>query len=220
MFNKSSASTRTLQLNENKTKKTILAQAPTLSPQALKVSLIAYIYALKNQLTTSSIISLIDYSLPSTKKRLWVINLSTSKILFHTYVAHGKSTGLILAKKFSNKNNSHKTSIGFYLTQSPYMGKHGLSLHLQGLDPGFNSHALKRHIVIHSAPYATARFIKQYGYLGRSWGCPAIPPKMLKPIINIIKNKTLLIAYYPNQRWINASTLLKNDKKPYKNIAA
>ncbi|ERL61461.1 L,D-transpeptidase catalytic domain protein [Piscirickettsia salmonis LF-89 = ATCC VR-1361] len=106
-----------MQFNENKTKKAILAQAPTLSPQALKVSLIAYIYVLKNQLTTSSIISLIDYSLPSTKKRLWVINLSTSKILFHTYVAHGKSTGLILAKYFSNQNNSHKTSIGFYSTQ-------------------------------------------------------------------------------------------------------
>lgn len=187
----------------------ILAQAPSLEKQALIISIKAYNNALAKKLTTSPIISIIDYSLPSTSKRLWVINLKTDKVLFHTFAAHGQKTGLVHAKNFSNRLNSHKTSIGFYLTQSTYFGKHGLSLRLKGLDSGFNNHAYQRHIVMHAAAYATESFIKKHGYLGRSWGCPAIPPRQLKPIINTIKNNTLLIAYYPNPQWLATSTLLR-----------
>ena len=161
------------------------------------------------KLQNSDIITIIDYSQSCNKKRLYVIDLKNKKLLFNTYVAHGKNTGAEFAKYFSNEPGSLQSSLGFYITENTIIGVHtGLSLLINGVEKGFNSNALNREIIIHSAFYATADFIKKYGILGRSWGCPALPPDLNKPIIETIKGGTCLFIYYPNENYIHQSSLL------------
>lgn len=139
-----------------------------------------------------SIISIIDFSKSSRYKRLWVIDLQSKKLLFHSFVAHGQGSGEDKPYAFSNKHNSHQSSLGFYVTAGTYFGKHGLSLKLNGMDAGFNTNALDRAIVIHGADYVSKEFIKDYGRLGRSHGCPAVPQELKEPLIHTIKNKTVV----------------------------
>ena len=139
-----------------------------------------------------SILTIVDFSKSSRQKRLWVIDFKAKKILFHTYVAHGQGSGADMAKAFSNKVNSHQSSLGFYVTGNTYNGKHGLSLKLNGMDPGFNSKALERAIVVHGANYVSKDFIKSQGRLGRSHGCPALPVELNAKIIDLIKDRTVL----------------------------
>ncbi len=149
------------------------------------------------------IITICDLSLSSTFDRLWTIDLAAKKVLFNTYVAHGQGTGEELATSFSNIENSHKSSLGFYVTGDTYQGDHGLSLRLQGMDKGFNDAAFKRDIVVHGADYVSDKFICQNDRLGRSWGCPAIPMDMTGPIINTIKEGTCLFIYYPEPKYLS-----------------
>jgi hypothetical protein len=161
------------------------------------------------KLHNSAILSIADYSQSSNKKRLYVIDLKNKKVLFNTYVAHGRNTGEEFAKDFSNKEGSFKSSLGFYVTEKPITGQHtGYSLLLSGLEKGFNDNALKREIIIHAADYATENFIKKNGRLGRSYGCPAIPPELNKPIIEAIKGGTCLFIYNPNNNYLCSSLLL------------
>lgn len=139
-----------------------------------------------------SIISIVDFSKASRYKRLWVLDLEAKKLLFHSYVAHGRGSGDDKPYAFSNKHNSHQSSLGFYITAGTYFGKHGLSLRLNGLDAGFNTNALERAIVVHGASYVSKDFIKQHGRLGRSHGCPALPEDLNEPIIHTIKDKTVM----------------------------
>jgi L,D-transpeptidase catalytic domain len=139
-----------------------------------------------------SIISIVDFSKASRYKRLWILDLQAKKVLFHSYVAHGRGSGDDKPYAFSNKHNSHQSSLGFYITAGTYSGKHGLSLKLNGLDAGFNTNAFDRAIVVHGADYVSKDFIKQHGRLGRSHGCPAIPQDLTQPIINTIKDKTVM----------------------------
>lgn len=141
------------------------------------------------------ILTVIDFTKSSRQKRLWVVDLKTNKLLFNTWVAHGKGTGDEFARFFSNEPNSFKSSLGFYLTSQTYQGKHGLSLKLNGLDKNYNTNALARAVVIHGADYVSASFIKQYGRLGRSLGCPALPVKETQAIISKIKNNTCLYIH-------------------------
>ncbi|MDQ3292701.1 MAG: murein L,D-transpeptidase catalytic domain family protein [Bacteroidota bacterium] len=147
------------------------------------------------------VLSIIDFSKSSRQKRLWVIDLKNKKLLFNTLVAHGKGTGDEFARAFSNEPNSNKSSLGFYLTAQTYFGKHGLSLKINGLDQNFNTNALARAVVIHGADYVSADFIKRYGRLGRSLGCPALPAKETRPIIDIIKNNTCLYIYGADKKY-------------------
>lgn len=142
----------------------------------------------------NSKVTIINFDLPSTEKRLWVIDIKLKKILHQTYVAHGKKTGANYAKYFSNKVGSHKSSIGTYLTQDVYYGKHGSSLRLKGLEKEWNTNARKRAVVMHTATYANESFIKKYGRLGRSFGCPAIPTNQVK-IIKLISEGGILFIY-------------------------
>jgi len=141
---------------------------------------------------------IIDFTLPSTEERFFVINPQTGEILFKKLVAHGQGTGDLFAQKFSNKNGSHQSSLGFFKTAETYAGKHGLSLRLDGLERGLNSAARDRAIVIHAADYVSEAFIAQNGYLGRSWGCPALPAEDYEEIINEIAAGTLLLIYHSN----------------------
>ncbi|MGV3585425.1 MAG: murein L,D-transpeptidase catalytic domain family protein [Adhaeribacter sp.] len=139
-----------------------------------------------------SILTIVDFSKSSRQKRLWIIDLKNEKLLYHTLVAHGQGSGSEMATVFSNKLNSHQSSLGFYVTGNTYFGKHGLSLKLHGMDAGFNSNAYQRAIVVHGADYVSNNFIKKQGRLGRSHGCPAVPEELNNEIINVIKNQTVL----------------------------
>lgn len=145
----------------------------------------------------NDILTLIDFSLSSSVKRLWVIDVKNNLILFQSLVAHGRNSGSEFAKHFSNKPESYQSSLGFYATAETYTGKHGYSLRLDGLENGINHKARERAIVIHGADYVSETFIQQNGRLGRSFGCPSLPMENYREIIDLIKNKSCLFIYYP-----------------------
>lgn len=158
-------------------------------------------YILKEKgLVKKNILTLVDFSLSSNTKRMWIIDLEKNIILFQTLVAHGRNTGEEFAKDFSNKAESYKSSIGFYATAETYNGKHGMSLKLDGLEKGLNDKARERAVVIHGADYVSESFIKQNKRLGRSQGCPAVPVEMNGKIINLIKDKSCLFIYHPSAK--------------------
>jgi hypothetical protein len=157
-------------------------------------------YLLKEKgLVQKNILTIIDFSLSSNTKRLWVIDLTTNTILYNSLVAHGRNTGDEFANSFSNASESFKSSLGFYATGEVYSGKHGQSLRLDGLEKGVNSNARNRAVVIHGANYVSDAFIKNNRRLGRSLGCPAIPEELTKEIINTIKGKSCLFIYHPSK---------------------
>ncbi len=165
-------------------------------------------YLLKEKgLIHRDILTLIDFSLSSNIKRLWVIDLTTNTILYNSLVAHGRNTGDEFANSFSNADRSFKSSLGFYATGEIYSGKHGMSLKLDGLEKGVNDNARARGVVIHAANYVSDSFIKNNKRLGRSQGCPAIPEELSKGIINTIKNKSCLFIYFPSRNIKNAAQL-------------
>ncbi len=155
----------------------------------------AFIAYNKTKGKKKSLLTIIDYSKPSTQKRFYVIDLKSNKLLYKTYVSHGMNSGKLKANEFSNKVDSHKTSLGTFLTENTYNGGNGYSLKLNGLTRGKNDNALKRYIVIHGAKYVSESFIKRNGYLGRSWGCPALPEALATKIINTIKGGSVIFAY-------------------------
>ena len=163
----------------------------------------------KGKLQNPDIITIADYSQSSNNKRLYVIDLKNKKLLYNTYVAHGRNTGDEFARSFSNKEGSLKSSLGFYVTESPIMGSHtGYALQIDGVEKGINDNAVRRAIIIHAADYATENFIRKYGRLGRSFGCPALPPELNKSIIETIKGGTCLFLYNPDNNYLHSSSLL------------
>ena len=160
-----------------------------------------------------SLISICDFSLSANVKRLWVIDLDKSKVLFHSLVAHGQGTGEEYAEQFSNQENSHQSSLGFYVTAETYDGDNGYSLKLKGMDAGYNDAAYNRAIVMHGADYVCDSYIRDNKRLGRSWGCPAVPVALSKPIINTIKSGTCLYIYYPNRNYLAHSVWLNKMPK-------
>lgn len=166
-------------------------------------------YELKSQgLVKKDVLTVIDFRLSSKKKRLWVIDLQQLKVLHYTLVAHGKNTGDEFASYFSNRPESNQSSLGFYLTGDTYIGKHGLSLYLDGVEKGINDKARSRSIVMHGADYVSKSFIDRYGRLGRSFGCPSVPMELHEDIINEIKEKSCLFIYYPDNNYVSHSSLL------------
>ena len=165
----------------------------------------------KYHVDRNHIVTLIDYSQPANQKRLWVFDLQTQQVLFHTYVSHGINSGALVTQRFSNRYNSKASSMGVYLTQKTYQGREGLTLKLQGLDVGFNDNAENRAIVMHGGWYMEEPFIQKYGRSGRSWGCPALPLSISSDIINTIKDHALLIIYYPDKTWFSRSKFLQQD---------
>lgn len=157
---------------------------------------------------TKNILTLVDFSLSSNTKRLWIIDMSTNTVLYNSLVAHGRNTGEEFANAFSNANSSFKSSLGFYATGEVYQGKHGLSLRLDGLEKGLNDNARNRAVVIHGADYVSESFIKSQGRLGRSQGCPALPVGITKEIINVIKDKSCLFIYHPSMNYQTQTKLL------------
>lgn len=153
------------------------------------------------------IISVIDFTLPSTDKRMVIIDLKEKKVLFHTIVSHGKNSGEKYATSFSNKHGSYQSSLGFYKTMNTYQGGNGYSLVLDGLEKGINDQAKSRAVVIHGADYSSQAVINATGRLGRSYGCPALPRDVTKPIINTIKDGTMLFIYANNKQYLSQSKI-------------
>ena len=153
-------------------------------------------------------LTVIDYSKPSTERRLWVFDLKAKELVYEELVAHGQGSGANMATKFSNENESHQTSLGLFVTRDTYVGKNGYSLRLDGLDRGVNDRARERAIVMHGAPYVSDAFVKANGRLGRSWGCPAVSDAVAKKLIDVVKGGGLVFSYYPDAEWLKTSKYL------------
>jgi len=182
-------------------------EIPGLSPQVLAMALDSVACARAAGVSGSGdLLTVIDYSLPSTERRLWVLDLKHGKVLFSELVAHGKGSGDNYATSFSNRNDSHQSSLGLYLTGGTYTGGNGYSLILKGLDAGVNDRAEARHIVMHGAWYVSAEHARQQGRLGRSWGCPALSQDMAPRVIDTIKGGTFVFAYAGEPSWLKTAS--------------
>ena len=161
----------------------------------------------KGVLTNPGVVTICDFSQSSSKRRMYIIDVENIKVLYNTYVAHGKNSGLQYAKKFSNRPESLQSSLGFFVTKNTYFGKHGLSLRLAGLERGFNDKAEARAVVVHGADYIGDNRLDA-PYMGRSFGCPAVPQKQATTVINLIKNGTCLFIYHPDANYLHGSKIL------------
>jgi len=185
------------------------ARAAGLSLDVLKLAVDAVECGVASgDLVTPPTLTVIDYSLPSTEPRLWVFDTHTHRLLFKELVAHGKGTGENMAEHFSDAMNSHQSSLGLFVTRDPYIGNNGYSLRLDGLEPGFNSHARDRAIVIHGAAYVSADFATRQGRLGRSWGCPALREAVARQVIDTVRDGGVVFSYYPDPEWLTRSRFL------------
>jgi hypothetical protein len=192
----------------------ILEAAPELRRQVLETALRAYDQALARGDVRKHILTIIDYTRPSTSRRLWVIELGDVPLVRHfEHVAHGRGSGDgVFATEFSNLPGSRASSLGVFRTRRIYHGRHGYSLRLQGLEPGFNDRAHERTLVFHSAWYMSPEYVNQYGVVGSSWGCPALEDRAARFIIDYIKRGSLVVAYYPDADWLAESTYLNPGK--------
>ncbi|MBA2656230.1 MAG: murein L,D-transpeptidase catalytic domain family protein [Tatlockia sp.] len=180
-------------------------KAPQLNRKVLKLALAAFQKAAAKGAVKKPVLTVIDYSLPSNKQRMWVFDLVKEKLLYNTYVAHGRNSGNNTPNHFSNVMSSKQTSLGTFVTRDTYIGSKGYSLNLKGLERGFNDNAYNRRVVIHGAWYVEPDFIKKAGRAGRSWGCPSIAKTLARPVINTIKGGSVVFAYYPDNYYLSHS---------------
>jgi L,D-transpeptidase catalytic domain len=174
----------------------------TISPKVLRLALKGYANIQGKSSPKEKYLAIVDFSISSTKKRFYLISMKDSTLVHTDYVAHGKHSGDVYANSFSNTEKSLKTSLGFYKIAESYTGKHGLSLRLDGLDCGYNDNARTRAIVMHAADYAKPAVIKIIGRLGKSFGCPALPPTGFALIAKQLKKNAILFHYYPDEKYL------------------
>jgi hypothetical protein len=182
------------------------AEVGNINPKVFATALGAALKAIeRGDVTNPGTLTVIDFSKPSTSRRMWVYDLRTRRLLFDELVSHGRGSGLTMATAFSNEPESNRSSLGLYRTAETYIGKHGYSLRIDGLEPGINDKARERAIVMHAADYVNESAARAQGYLGRSLGCPALRPEVARQVIDAVKGGGLLFAYYPDQRWLKTS---------------
>lgn len=162
----------------------------------------------QGKLKKSFVLTVCDFTQSSSSKRLYVIDVAHKKLLYNTYVSHGMNSGVEYATSFSNRANSFKSSLGFFVTSKTYVGRNGLSLKVQGLEKGFNDQASKRHIVLHGSDYITPQYLKDNGEMGRSLGCAAMPNLLSPKIIKTIKNGSCLFIYHPTVKYLTHSSVI------------
>ncbi len=185
------------------------ARRAGLSAPVLDLGLRAYECGRRRGEFRRPLLTIIDYSLPSVQRRLWVLDLARNRVLFHELVAHGQNSGENLAFAFSNQPGSRQSSLGLFRTDESYLGQHGESLRLAGLEYGVNDMAEDRAVVMHGADYVSDSYADQHGRLGRSWGCPALPLGVHRELIETIKDGTAVFAYYPDPTWLRRSSFLR-----------
>lgn len=186
----------------------LAAAAPSADPNVIHLALAARECAMEQGLPASDRLAVIDYSKPSSQRRLWVFDLATGALEFFEWVAHGRNSGDGAAHVFSNRDGSLASSLGLYRTTDVFYGKQGVALRLDGLDQGFNDRARERAIVMHGAWYVSEELARASGRIGLSWGCPAVRPTVAKPIIDRLKGGQYLFAYYPDRNWLQSSSTL------------
>src|SRR6476660_2588664 len=213
-------------LNQSPAPRTVETAAASVAPSAIAIDRSAALHAgvptdvlnlamgavscgvASGDFQAPSTLTLIDYSLPSTRPRLWVFDLHTGKMLFNELVAHGRNSGDNMATRFSDAMESRESSIGLFRAGDTYTGHNGYSLRLDGLEPGFNGHARDRAIVMHGAPYVNEAVAKSNGRLGRSWGCPALREAVARNVIDTVRGGGVIFSYYPDPAWLKASKFL------------
>ncbi|WP_425476506.1 murein L,D-transpeptidase catalytic domain family protein [Aerolutibacter daejeonensis] len=187
----------------------LVKAAPKADPEVLALALEARTCAGRTGTGADATrLAVIDYSKPSTERRLWVFDLRNANLLYDEYVAHGRGSGENMATQFSNTDGSHQTSLGLFTTAETYMGGNGYSLRMDGHEPGWNDNARNRLIVMHGAPYVNPLQARVQGRLGRSFGCPAVRPEVAKPMIDTLKQGQLVFAYAKNDKWLKGSRFL------------
>lgn len=186
-----------------------LAQAaPELNPLVLQSALSAMQCAVNNGASPAENLAVIDYSQPSTARRLWIFDLQKKTLVLRDLVAHGQKSGENFATQFSNNEGSHQSSLGLFRTQESYQGANGYSLRMDGLEPGFNDSARDRAIVIHPANYVNPLWSQTQGRIGRSQGCPAVRPQIARTVVDKLKDGQFMFAWYPDQKWLQSSAYL------------
>jgi hypothetical protein len=207
---------RYLSFNTEENEATSIYNAIGLSKNGLSANVFNLAYngykklVAKKAISNKTYISICDFTKASSQKRFYVIDVIHNRLLVNTYVAHGKNSGTHYATKFSNVPESLQSSLGFYTTAQTYMGEHGLSLRLMGVDAGFNDNAYNRSIVLHGADYVDAARAKAGVMMGRSFGCPAVPQSESKKIITTIKNGSCLFIYSAVTTYSNTSKILND----------
>lgn len=182
--------------------------APKLNPQALQQALSAMQCALNSGAAQAQRLAVIDYSEPSTARRLWIFDLQKQTLLLQDLVAHGNKSGENFATRFSNRVGSYQSSLGLFRTQESYQGSHGYSLRMDGLEPGVNDLARERAIVIHGADYVNPLWSQRQGRIGRSQGCPAVRPEIARRVIDKLKGGQFMYSWYPDRRLAKSSAYL------------
>lgn len=201
---------------ENSVPKNNLEVTNTSLSEKFNINSKAFVLAIKGyeklkqlgKIANQRYLTIADMSLASSKPRLYIIDLVKQELLIQTFVAHGRNSGLLFAKQFSNSIGSFQSSLGFYITGNPYKGKHGKSLILKGMEAGINDKAEQRAIVLHGADYANKGFVNLQGYLGRSLGCPAVPNNQVEEIIKAIEGASCLFVYAPDKKYLQSSSLI------------
>lgn len=188
--------------------KSLAAAAPRANPRVIRLALKAAACADRLEQSSTQRLAVIDYSRPSTQRRLWVFDLARRKLVFEEWVAHGRNSGGNYPRHFSNELDSLTSSLGLFRTLETYDGEHGYSLTMTGLEPGVNDRAEERALVLHSAPYVSRKSIRMLGRLGRSLGCPAVRPEVGPRLIDSMKDGQYIFAYYPDRRWLASSKYL------------
>jgi hypothetical protein len=191
----------------------LASSAPDLDRKVLDSALQATDCAVNHGMALPDRLAVIDFSLPSDQKRLWIFDLESGALLLNDWVAHGKNSGDGMARTFSNTVGSLQSSLGLFRGEETYDGKHGYSLRLDGLEPGVNDNARDRAIVIHGADYVDRELISKYGRIGRSFGCPAVRQGVAKMVVDNLKDGQLVFSYFPDQDWLKNSSLLNCDQK-------
>ncbi|MBU1329830.1 MAG: murein L,D-transpeptidase catalytic domain family protein [Gammaproteobacteria bacterium] len=183
----------------------LAAEAPALQRKVLGHAISAMRCAINNGAQPAKRLAVIDFSKPSSERRLWIFDLTSQRLLLHDLVAHGQQSGENFATQFSNREGSHQSSLGLFRTQESYTGKHGYSLRMDGLEPGINDRARERAIVIHPADYVDPAWITAQGRIGRSQGCPAVRPEVARMVVDSLKGGQFMFSYYPDPRWLQSS---------------
>lgn len=198
----------------------LAAAAPDLDRRVLGTAIDAMQCAVAGGAKPAERLAVIDFSLPSTEQRLWIFDLKHHRLLLQDLVAHGQGSGDNYARQFSNVEGSHQSSIGLFRTQESYIGQHGYSLRMDGLEPGFNDLARQRAIVIHPADYVDPSWISRHGRIGRSHGCPAVRPEVASMVVDSLKGGQFMFSWYPDDHWLASSTLINCPHRTEKGLVA
>lgn len=186
----------------------LVRAAPGLDRTVLRHALAAMQCAVNHGAERAQRLAVIDYSQPSTNRRLWLFDLDRRRLLLRDFVAHGRMSGENFASRFSNTLGSYQSSLGLFRTAESYSGKHGYSLRMDGLEPGINDLARERAIVIHGADYVSPQLVRSQGRIGRSLGCPALRPEIARTVIDKLKGGQFMFAWYPDRQWLQSSAYL------------